>query len=186
MAKSLSEMSLEELWELFPIYLTEHQECWARWYEEERDTLKDILPVTPELRIHHIGSTAIRGIWAKPIIDILIEVPDAAALKMGKERLAAGGYICMSDSGSRVSFNKGYTEEGFAERVFHIHLHLMNDNDEIYFRDYLNTHPGAAKEYESLKLALWKRYEHNRDQYTTEKTELVAKYTKLAKESLCG
>lgn len=185
MAKSLSEMSLEELWELFPIYLTEHQECWGQWYEEERDTLKNILPATLEFRINHIGSTAIRGIWAKPIIDILIEVPDAAALKMGKEQLAAGGYICMSDSGNRISFNKGYTEEGFAERVFHIHLHLMNDNDEIYFRDYLNAHPEAAEEYESLKLALWKRYEHNRDQYTMEKTELVAKYTKLAKELLC-
>lgn len=185
MAKKLSEMSLEELWKLFPIYLTEHQECWAQWYEEERDALKTILSATLDFRINHIGSTAIRGIWAKPIIDILIEVPDDAALQIVKEQMAAGGYICMSDSGNRISFNKGYTEEGFAERVFHIHLHLTGDNDEIYFRDYLNAHPEAAKEYESLKLALWKRYEHNRDKYTMEKTELVAKYTKLAKELLC-
>lgn len=40
MSKKLSEMSLEELWELFPIYLTEHQDCWFKWYEEEQNILK--------------------------------------------------------------------------------------------------------------------------------------------------
>lgn len=46
MSKKLSEMSLEELWELFPIYLTEHQDCWSKWYEEEQNILKRILPTT--------------------------------------------------------------------------------------------------------------------------------------------
>ena len=87
----------------------------------------------------------------------------------------------MSDHNNRISFNKGYTEKGFAERVFHIHLRLLNDKDEIYFRDYLNKHTEIAKEYENLKLNLWKKYEHNRDRYTAEKTEFVTKYTKLAK-----
>ena len=72
-------MSLEELWELFPIYLTEHQNCWSKWYEEEQNILKRILPTTKlGLQIYHIGSTAIHGIWAKPIVDILIEIPNAA------------------------------------------------------------------------------------------------------------
>ncbi len=182
MAKELSEMSLEELWKLFPIYLTEHRDYWPKWYEHEASILKQILPIDLDLQINHIGSTAIHGIRAKPIIDILIEVPSVAALKIVKEQMVASGYICMSDSGNRLSLNKGYTQKGFAQRVFHIHLRLMNDNDEIYFRDYLNTHPEIAKEYESLKLALWERYEHDRDRYTMEKTEFVAKHTKLAKE----
>lgn len=134
------------------------------------------------LRINHIGSTAIRGIWAKPIIDILIEVPDSITLKAVKQRLTANGYICMSDKENRISLNKGYTAKGFAERVFHIHLRLVNDNDEIYFKEYLNIHPEIAKKYEDLKLALWNKYEHDRDKYTIEKTEFVAKFTKLAKE----
>lgn len=181
MDKNLSEMSLEELWELFPIYLTEHQDCWANWYEEEKSIIQNILSAEFDLRINHIGSTAIRGIWAKPIIDILIEVQDDSALKSAKEQLAANGYICMSDRGDRISLNKGYTKNGFAERVFHVHLRLINDNDEIYFRDYLNTFPKIAKEYENLKLTLWKKYEHDRDGYTMEKTNFVTKYTRLAK-----
>lgn len=181
MNKKLSEMSLEELWELFPIYLTEHQDCWSAWYEDERNILKNIFPAKLGLQIYHIGSTAIHKIWAKPIIDILIEVPNTATLIIVKRQMIKNGYICMSDHNNRISFNKGYTEKGFAERVFHIHLRLLNDKDEIYFRDYLNKHTEIAKEYENLKLNLWKKYEHNRDRYTAEKTEFVTKYTKLAK-----
>ena len=93
MSKKLSEMNLEELWELFPIYLTEHQDCWSKWYEEEQNILKNIFPAKLGLQIYHIGSTAIHGIWAKPIIDILIEIPDAATLIMVKERMIQNGYI---------------------------------------------------------------------------------------------
>ena len=65
-----------------------------------------------------------------------------------------------------MSFNKGYTEEGFAEKVFHLHLRYFGDNDELYFRDYLNERPDIAEKYEQLKLSLWKKYEHDRDGYT--------------------
>ena len=78
-----------------------------------------------------------------------------------------------------LSFNKGYTENGFAERVFYLHLRYAGDNVELYFRDYLIEYPEVAKEYEELKL--WKKYEHNRDAYTNAKTELVKKYTQKAK-----
>ena len=88
----------------------------------------------------------------------------------------------MSTNKSRISLNKGYTENGFAEKVFHFHIRLYGDTDEIYFRDYLNTHPDIAKEYEKLKLRLWKEYEHNRDAYTDEKTDFVKRYTSLAKD----
>ncbi|MDE5867334.1 MAG: GrpB family protein, partial [Anaeroplasmataceae bacterium] len=81
------------------------------------------------------------------------------------------------------SLNKGYTENGFADKVFHLHLRLPNDQDELYFRDYLNAHKEVAKEYEELKIELWKKYEHNRDAYTNAKTEFVKKYTDLAKKN---
>ena len=87
---------------------------------------------------------------------------------------------------SVISFNKGYTEQGFAERVFHLHLRLYGDNDELYFRDYLNDHPEIAKEYEALKLTLWKKYEHNRDAYTDAKGEFITKYTEEAKSVFPG
>ena len=56
MGKKLSEMSLEELWQLFPIILEKHQECWKNWYLEEETFLKNVLPQFE--RISHIGSTA--------------------------------------------------------------------------------------------------------------------------------
>ncbi len=180
MGKHLSEMTLEELWELFPIFLTEHNDCWNQWFQQEKEALQGLLP--PKTRVSHIGSTAIQGIWAKPIVDILLEAPDKATFSQAKAALAGNGYVLMSDSGERVSFNRGYTEQGFAQRVFHLHLRLLGDHDELYFRDYMNTHPEAAKEYEALKLRLWKEYEHDRNEYTRQKTELVRKYTELGKQ----
>ena len=179
MGKKLSEMSLEELWRLFPIILTKHQECWKEWYFEEEKLLKNVIPQIK--RISHIGSTAIPYIWAKPIIDILVEVPKESNLLDYKDLIIHNGYICMSQSGNSISFNKGYTENGFSERVFHLHLRYEGDNDELYFRDYLIQFFDIAKEYEKLKLSLWKEYEHNRDAYTNAKTEFVKKYTEKAK-----
>ncbi|MBE6886093.1 MAG: GrpB family protein [Ruminococcaceae bacterium] len=179
MVKRLSQMTLEELWQLFPIILTAHQKCWKEWYLEEEALLKKVLPQVE--RISHIGSTAIPSIWAKPIIDILVEIPKERNLLDYKTRIINNGYICMSESEKWLSFNKGYTENGFAERVFHLHLRYTGDNNELYFRDYLNEFPDVAKEYEKLKLSLWKEYEHNRDAYTNAKTEFVKKYTTQAK-----
>ena len=178
-ARKLSEMSLEELWKLFPIFLTEHQSCWKEWYYEEEVFLKNQIQQVE--RISHIGSTAISSIWAKPIIDILIEIPKECSLASYKNLIINCGYICMGQSDRKISFNKGYTESGFAERVFHLHLRYAGDNDELYFRDFLNEYLDVAKEYEVMKLKLWKKYEHNRDEYTNAKTEFVQKYTEKAK-----
>ena len=179
MAKRLSEMTLEELWQLFPITLTAHKACWGKWYLEEEGLLKKALPCVK--RISHIGSTAISSIWAKPIVDILVEISEKKDLLAYKELITQSGYICMSEGERRLSFNKGYTENGFAERVFHLHLRYAGDNDELYFRDLLNDFPDIAREYESLKLSLWKEYEHNRNAYTNAKTEFVKKHTAKAK-----
>ncbi len=179
-SKKLTELTLEELWQLFPIYLTEHKPYWAVWYQEEVAALKTVLPLSAEY--YHIGSTAINGIWAKPIIDILIVVKSKSQLKDTADTLQKNGYILMSESENRISLNKGYTENGFAERVFHLHIRLDGDKDEVYFRDYLNSHYEVAKEYEELKLRLWKKYEHNRDAYTEAKTAFIKKYTQIAKQ----
>ncbi len=179
MGKKLSEMSLEELWQLFPIFLKAHQPCWKEWYLEEEVFLKNVLSQSE--RISHVGSTAISSIWAKPIIDILVEVPKGSDLSCYKDLIVNSGYICMSQSADRISFNKGYTENGFAERVFHLHLRYSGDNDELYFRDYLIEYPDVANEYEKMKLKLWKECEHNRDGYTNAKTEFVQKHTEKAR-----
>ena len=179
-------MTTEELWELFPIILTEPRAEWRRWYAEERARLAALLP-PGLLSIHHIGSTAIQGIWAKPIVDMLAEVPEGTAMAGVKACLIRAGYTCMSEGEGRMSFNRGYTPEGFADKVFHLHLRCAGDNDELYFRDYMNAHPELARQYEALKLSLWKRFEHHRDGYTDAKSAFVAAHTAAAKKLLrCG
>lgn len=182
MSPSLEEMSLEELWQLFPIFLREHQDEWKDWYAEEQLRLLSFLPANQLVRISHIGSTSVETIWAKPIVDILIEIPKETDMAVMRDLLLQNGYLLMSESQGRMSFNKGYTPSGFAERVFHLHLRYEGDHDELYFRDYLQEHPAVAKDYEKLKLSLWKKYEHNRDAYTEAKTDFIKNYTDEAKK----
>ena len=66
--------------------------------------------------------------------------------------------------------------------MFHIHLRYSGDHDELYFRDYLNEHPQIAREYEGIKLQLWKQFEHDRDAYTNAKTAFIRTWTQEAKK----
>jgi len=171
-------MTLEELWELFPIALTAPQERWADDYREMESHLRGGLSGFRLVRVSHIGSTAICGIWAKPIVDILVEVERCEDLAAVAGAIEGLGFIRMS----AYSFNRGYTEAGFAEQVYHLHLRYEGDNDELYFRDYLNEHPPLAKEYEALKLWLWAKYEHDRDAYTKAKSDFVKRWTAAARD----
>lgn len=184
--KELSEMSLEELWELFPISLAAHSDKWTQYYDEIEILLKSSLSGCPVERISHIGSTAIAGIWAKNIVDVLIEVSEDSDIENTAKAIEINGFIRMHTEANRISFNRGYTKYGFSEKVFHVHLRYIGDNDELYFRDYLNEHPQTAKEYETLKLHLWKKFEHNRDAYTDAKTEFIRKWTSEAKKIYAG
>lgn len=113
MSKPLSEMTPAELWELFPIKLTEHQSGWASWYREEKERLASVLPDT--VKLHHIGSTSIGGIWEKPIIDILLEAKFRNFDEL-KCLIMRSGYLCMAQSQARTDFNKGYKPDGVCRK----------------------------------------------------------------------
>lgn len=94
------------------------------------------------------------------------------------------GFIKMSESENRMSFNYGYTENGFAKKVYHLHMRFAGDNDEIYFRDYMNMRQDLAHAYEKLKLELWHKFEYDRDGYTNAKSDWIRRYTAEAKYKL--
>lgn len=172
MAKRLQDMTLEELWRLFPIVLVPHNHEWKDWADMEIESLRGMLSALhPD--IHHIGSTSIPGIKAKPIVDILVQLPAHSDWSAVKDLMESNGYICMSTTEGRISFNKGYTPEGYAERVFHIHIDRTGGNDEILFRDCLLAHPEDARAYERLKLRLLEIYRKDRDGYTCAKTDFI-------------
>lgn len=186
--KELKDMSLAELWQLFPIMLKEHNTNYKVWYAHEEQLLFDILKGHDICRINHIGSTSVAGLIAKPIIDILLELPGAYDLEGVAGALENNGWVVMAqnDALKTVDLNKGYTPDGFAEKVYHLHIKPAGDWDELYFRDYMREHADAARQYEGLKQDLKERFEHNRDAYTRAKTEFIREYTQRAREEFGG
>jgi GrpB-like predicted nucleotidyltransferase (UPF0157 family) len=174
-ANSLSEMALEELWMAFPIVLAEHNPAWAGWYEEEKAALLALLGNAAK-QIDHIGSTSAKGILAKPIVDILLQVSPECSFDWLKSALLDGSWQLMSEQaspGARSDWNKGYAPSGFAERVFHLHVRQCGDWDELRFRDCISSHPQAAADYETLKRRLLGKYKYNRDAYTQAKGAFI-------------
>lgn len=189
MNKKLREMPLEELWKLFPIIIKAHNFRYKEWYQIEKDKLLQCLKREEVKRISHIGSTAIEGLVAKPTIDILLEVQDYCDISGLIQTLDNQGWILMFteyEPTIKLIFNKGYTPEGFAEKVYHLHVRYGDDWDELYFRDYLLDHPDACAAYGQLKLKLWKAYEYDRDGYTKAKSGFIEQCTEKAKQLYNG
>ena len=160
----LENLSLEELWKRFPITFADSNKSFTKQFLTEKENLELLLGNYIK-RISHIGSTAIKGIKTKPIVDMLIEI-DFNDIDIVKEILLNAEYVLMSESVDKISFNKGYTINGYADNVFHIHIKEYGDCDELYFRDYLNDNYKKAKEYEKLKDELYNKYKPDRDLYT--------------------
>ncbi len=185
MEKELSEMSLEELWKLFPIILKEHNKDYKRWYIEMEVKLINLCGKENVIRINHAGSSSVKGLISKPTVDILMEINREANLSDIIKLLTEDGWILMFSQ--EVPFlqeklNNGYTNKGFAEKVYHLDIRYHGDWDELYFRDYLEQYKEVAIEYGDLKLSLLEEYRNNRDGYTEAKTEFVRKYTRKARK----
>lgn len=181
-------MSLEELWRLFPIILREHNTNYQAWYEEEKNNLVRLLTHHHVIRVNHIGSTSVAGLIAKPIIDILLELSADYDMDAIARLMRDNGWILMKEDKTlkTLDLNKGYTPDGFAEKVYHLHIKPSGDWDELYFRDYLRQNPLAARQYEALKLNLLEQFKHNRDAYTDAKSEFVMEHTRKAREEYGG
>lgn len=163
--------------------------AWPRTFEEEKRHLLDCLPSELIRRIEHFGSTAIPGLAAKPIVDVLVEV---ASLEETKARIAP----VLEAQGYDYFWRATHGEDGppfyawFIKRdsagVRTHHVHMVESDfehwDRLLFRDYLIGHPEMAKEYEALKLALARDYPNDRVAYTNGKTEFVVRVTQVAKE----
>ena len=186
MKKQLSEMTLEELYYLFPIILVKHNPQYREWYNTEKENLLKSINTHDIFRINHIGSSAVKGLISKPTVDILLEIREDCNISHLTDSLVAIGWGLMQEESEpmKLAFVKGYTPEGFADKVYHLHVKYMGDWDELYFRDYLIKHPNIAMEYGKLKLDLLKDFKHNKDGYTKAKTDFIVKYSEIAKREL--
>jgi len=189
MNKSLDEMTDAERAQLFPVILSEYKPVWARNYLKERTVLERAIGSHNIVRISHIGATAVPGTIAKPTIDVLVEIKDDTdtAGLISEMQLAGYRYLEQPDNPPpHMMFIKGYTPQGFRGQAFHVHVRYGGDWDELYFRDYLLTHPETVAEYGRLKLELKEKYEHDRDAYTDAKTGFIKRITALARAEAPG
>ncbi len=160
----------------FPIVLVPHNNVWREWYKEEKDNILELLGVY-QINIYQIGSTAIPYIYSKNIVDILIEVLDNKNFNDIINLLSTDWELRWIENNSSFLV-KGYGEDGFLEKVFHLHVRKKGDINEVYFKDILLRNPEIAKRYEKLKLDLEIKYKYDRESYTNGKTKLIKEIEK--------
>lgn len=158
------------------IYLVEHDPSWSMKAGEEIRALRQILPSQLAKKVEHTGSTAIPGIKAKPIIDILILVSDITAAQSAIVPIKSLGYQYWDENPDKTQmfFVKGMPPFGQG-RTHHI-LIVEDENvvrSRVAFRDYLRTHLETATQYEILKTDLAQRFHQDREAYTQAKTQFV-------------
>lgn len=157
------------------VYLEEHR---PEWEDIASQTIRDIKRILQNaaVDIQHIGSTSIRSIPAKPIIDLAVAIRDYEAVLQKAELLKREQIIFRFDERPvQLLFVKGDFVQD--TRTHHIHVVLHNSkewSDYITLRDYLNTHDAAAERYAELKIELSKKYPNDRVAYTEGKSDLIA------------
>ena len=156
------------------VYLEPHQSEWERSAEETIRTLKNILG-SVAVDIQHIGSTSIKTISAKPIIDIAVAVNDYEPILRKRNVLEKADIIFRFDERpEQLLFVMGDFEKD--TRSHHIHVVIYGSdewNNYINFRYYLNSNTEAAREYEAVKLRLAEQYPDDRIAYTDGKQEVI-------------
>jgi GrpB-like predicted nucleotidyltransferase (UPF0157 family) len=170
------------------VELVPHDRRWKQRFEEERDHLFTCLPRGLISRVEHFGSTAIPGICAKPIVDILVGV---RSLEETRERvvpvLEAQGYDYFWRASSGEDTPPFYAwfikRDERGTRTHHIHMVEADFEswDRLLFRDYLVAHPEVARSYADLKVNLSHRFPDDRVAYTDGKGDFVRDVTEKAK-----
>lgn len=157
------------------ISIVPYDPSWPKMFADEVAVIRKAVPAGTEFRAVHVGSTAVPGLAAKPIIDIMLLVPDRDDWASFVEPLESLEYVFWSDNPKRerMFFVKGMPPFG-RRRTHHVHIREKDDiDDALTFRDYLRSNPKEAKRYETLKKELSCRYEADREEYTAAKASFV-------------
>ena len=158
-----------------------HDPKWQEAFEVESTSVADALGENV-FAVHHIGSTAIPGIYAKPIIDLLVEVKDIIKVDGQSSAMESLGYKIMGEFGipGRRFFHKDNQE---SIRTHHIHTFEIASAQverHLAFRDYMLAHPEDAKKYSELKRELARKYPQNIDEYIDGKNGFIKEMDKKA------
>jgi GrpB-like predicted nucleotidyltransferase (UPF0157 family) len=157
-----------------PIVIADYDPAWPEAFERERAAIESALgdAIPSVVAIEHFGSTAVAGLAAKPVIDIMIGVQDVAAGVPCITPLVDLGYQCMGESGipGRIFFRKGQP------RSHHVHVLPFGGqswNRHLAFRDLLRQRPDLAEKYARTKRELAASHGADRMAYTEAKTPFI-------------
>ena len=166
------------------IKIVEHNPNWVNMFEYEAESIRKALRNDLIVEIQHIGSTAVPGLAAKPVIDIMIGLRDLSDGKKIIQPLKELGYVYWADNpdDKKMFFVKGMPPYG--EKRTH-HVHMVEIDGEFWqrrlFRDYLRINPQEASRYEKLKRELAVRFRDDREAYTEGKSDYVAEVMEKAR-----
>ncbi|MBR2258873.1 MAG: GrpB family protein [Blautia sp.] len=157
------------------VRLAEHDPAWAEEAARMIAHLQEILRDPDILEYQHVGSTAIRGILAKPIVDIAAAIRDYSVVERWRDRLEAEGFQYLGKvTDDDWMYHIGHP--GRNDRTHHLHFVTAGSArwiKYVSFRDYLNAVPAAAERYGNLKRSLAETLAGERKQYHAAKVSLI-------------
>jgi GrpB-like predicted nucleotidyltransferase (UPF0157 family) len=156
-----------------PVFMVPHDPEWPRLFEDERERLDRVLSPWLAGPIEHIGSTAVPGLSAKPVIDIMAAVHDLPSSMDAREAVAPLSYVYFP---YRPDAMHWFCKPSPERRTHHLHLVPVDGAlwaERLLFRDHLRTSPDARAEYEALKRRLAAQHRLDREAYTEAKGDFV-------------
>lgn len=157
---------------------------WPSLFRGEAEFLRHTLPEPLVIRIEHFGSTAIPGMAAKPIIDILVGVSSLEDVRrQAAPLLESEGYDYFWRTDCQPAYAWFIKRDAEGKRTHHIHMVEADSElwERLYFRDYLKEFPDEAARYAELKRSLSEKYPNDRVAYTAGKAEYVKSITERAR-----
>jgi GrpB-like predicted nucleotidyltransferase (UPF0157 family) len=167
-----------------PVNIVDYDPEWPDLYEKEK---RRILEVAGDIiaGIEHVGSTAIPGIGAKPILDIMVAVNSLSDAEECIEPLRKIGYEYQPEHEASMP-ERRFFRRGNPPKEQHYHLHMVEQTSDFWkrhllFRNYLRVHPKAAQDYYELKKRLAYKYGSDREGYTEAKTSFIESVVERAR-----
>jgi GrpB-like predicted nucleotidyltransferase (UPF0157 family) len=169
-----------------PVEVVAYDQDWPRQYAEERDRIAAALGEAV-LVIEHVGGTAVPGLHAKPVIDLMIGVDDIERAGPDVAGLINLGYEYIPELESQLP-DRRYFRRGTPE-THHVHMVPVASDyftEHLLFRDWLRSHPQAAEEYGKLKRGLAGRFPNDRDAYRAGKVPFIEMVVAAARREAGG
>ncbi|WP_053219995.1 GrpB family protein [Virgibacillus senegalensis] len=161
------------------VQVVPYKDQWPNLFLEEAVRIREVFG-EEVIDIHHIGSTAVPGLAAKPIIDIMPVVRDIMQVDQYDRQMAAIGYEGKGEFGIP---GRRYFRKGGDNRSHHVHVFQQGDKGvtrHLAFRDYLRSHPDIARKYGAKKRELAGQFPTDMEAYINGKSQLVQEIEQMA------